>query len=160
YDPNNNVLSVIDGRGIETRSTYDPLNRRTVVTEAANVAADARTTTTNYDPGDNVQSTIDPRGVTTSYAHDAPNRRTRRTQAHAEPAGMPPLPSPPPTTDTVYDAADNVRKTTGPLQHSTEYTYDKLNRRRTVTNAKGEVTSYDFDTNNLLSVTDGRGVVT
>jgi RHS repeat-associated protein len=118
-------------------------------------------TSYDYDLNRNLLSATDGRGVVTSYAYDALNRRTEVLQAYQVPAGIAWDPGAPATTSTDYDAADNVVQVTDPLGHSTSFTYDKLNYRRTVT-TRFNITANGFDSatttmtydkvGNLLSV--------
>jgi YD repeat-containing protein len=82
----------------------------------------------------------------------------------AYPAQTPPTPNPTTTTYT-YDDQGNVKTVTDPLNHTTENTYDRLNRLQEVTRRTGSnvlsATQYGYNgLDALAQVTDPRSLVT
>jgi RHS repeat-associated protein len=165
YDAVGNVLSVTTGimadnaKPLTTNYTYDPLNRVLTMTEAVGTP-DQRETTNVYDGAGNVQSVSKPGTfgdpvVVTAYVYDALNRPTQVTQA----ANVPDLAR---TTQTAYDAADNVVQTIDPLGIVTASVYDGFNERTATTEAVGTDVqrtthwSYDAAGNQISVVTPRR----
>ena len=125
YDAVGNVTGTkspaVDASGVRLTSfSYDALNRRTSVTEAAHLPLPnpaRRTTATFYDPVGNVAFVIDPDGNLTNYLYDALNRQT---------VTIDPLQK---RTTVLYDAVGNVTQITDRNQHVRQFLYDALNRR-------------------------------
>jgi RHS repeat-associated protein len=121
YDGNGNPTQVVDGLGVETRQSYDPLNRLTqTIQDYLGPDLATRDTTTGYvyDARDNLVSVTDPDGLTTTYTYDGLNDQT----------GL-----------------------SSPDTGSTTYTYDAAGNRRTQTDARGIVTTYTYDALNRLT---------
>ncbi len=158
YDRADNVLAVIDPRGVVTAYGYDALNRRTTTVEALGVAGTQRTTTAVYDAADNVVATVNGRGVTTGYAYDALNRRAVTVEAVNPPPGLPSLNHNSPVTTTVYDAVGNVLSVADPLNQKTTYLYDALSRRYRAEDARGGLTTTLYDAaDNVTGMIDPAG---
>jgi RHS repeat-associated protein len=121
YDDNGNPTQVVDGLGVETRQSYDPLNRLTQTIQdylGPDLATRDTTTGYGYDARDNLVSVTDPDGLTTTYTYDGLNDQT----------GL-----------------------SSPDTGSTAYTYDAAGNRRTQTDARGIVTTYTYDALNRLT---------
>ncbi|HUD43666.1 MAG TPA: RHS repeat-associated core domain-containing protein [Dokdonella sp.] len=121
YDDNGNPTQVVDGLGVETRQSYDPLNRLTQTIRdylGPDLATRDTTTGYGYDARDNLVSVTDPDGLTTTYTYDGLNDQT----------GL-----------------------SSPDTGSTAYTYDAAGNRRTQTDARGIVTTYTYDALNRLT---------
>ncbi len=148
YDNLNRVTGTIDAAGKETKTiydavgnvtssedqlqriatfSYDKLNRRTEMTQAANSGNPLRRTTTYlYDKADNLTSVVSPRKINdvnlhTDFLIDKLNRVTVTIDALNQ------------RTTTTFDAAGNVSSTKDPLNRLMTYSYDKLNRRSGMT---------------------------
>ncbi|MBL8793407.1 MAG: SBBP repeat-containing protein, partial [Planctomycetia bacterium] len=172
YDAVSNLLSITNPRGFVTSFAYDVRDRQTRVIEAfGNV--DQRTVTTAYDAESNVLAVTDGRGVKTSFTYDVLNRLATRIDAATVPGGLPALNHASPVTTYNYDANDNLLSVTDPRGVTTSFAYDAIDRRTrmieafaTPTNLPGlnhasPVWTYVYDAvDNLLSVTDARGVTT
>lgn len=150
YDLNNNVIGVIDPRGVLTSFAYDALNRRKETIQAAFVPGGVEpprdpetgrtikpTTTVIYNAAGQVVEVIDPVGNRTVFEYDLLGRRTAMTEgANSENSR---------TTFYVYDAADNVLSVTlsqytareGSRAVTTAFEYDTLNRKTKMTEAVG-----------------------
>lgn len=121
YDGNGNPTQVVDGLGVETRQSYDPLNRLTQTIQdylGPDLATRDTTTGYGYDARDNLVSVTDPDGLTTTYTYDGLNDQT----------GL-----------------------SSPDTGSTTYTYDAAGNRRTQTDARGIVSTYTYDALNRLT---------
>ncbi|PEA58358.1 hypothetical protein CON74_23560 [Bacillus thuringiensis] len=71
YDPNNNLISIIDPLGRETRQLFDALNRRRAL-----IFTDGSQNTTDYDKDGNIVKTTDCNGLVRNYTVDALGRTT------------------------------------------------------------------------------------
>jgi YD repeat-containing protein len=143
-----------DGRVTEQ---YDGLNNKTTF------SWDQPTQTlTATDPRDNawkdvysnnvLKKRLDPAGDTTQFGHDDP----LNTSAVTAPGGSS-------TTSLAYDTAGNLLTATAPASLGSAvktFTYETSNNLSTVTDARGKVTSYGYDSaGNTTSVTlDGQQV--
>jgi RHS repeat-associated protein len=172
YDAVGNMLSVTDANGNTSEWSYDELNRQIAFTDA-----NGNTTTTDYDAIGNILATTnaldsttsfaydalnrqvaatDPLGNTTEYAYDDVGNRTSMTDANGV------------ATLYEYDALDRLTAVVENFQGGaepdpqtnvrTEYTYDPVGNRLTITDANGHVTTsvYD-DVNRLIGETDAMG---
>lgn len=121
YDGNGNPTQIVDGLGVETRQSYDPLSRLTQTIQdylGPDLATRDTTTGYGYDARDNLTSVTDPDGLTTTYSYDGLNNQT----------GL-----------------------SSPDTGSTSYTYDAAGNRRTQTDARGVVTTHTYDALNRLT---------
>jgi len=119
YDLNGNPTQSVDGLGVETRQSYDPLNRLTqTIQDYLGPDPATRDTTTGYgyDARDNLVSVTDPDGLTTSYTYDGLNNQTDLSSPDTG------------STTYTYDAAGNRRTQIDARGVTTTYTYDALNR--------------------------------
>ncbi|HUD41942.1 MAG TPA: RHS repeat-associated core domain-containing protein [Dokdonella sp.] len=121
YDGNGNPTQVVDGLGVETRQSYDPLNRLTQTIQdylGPDLATRDTTTGYGYDARDNLVSVTDPDGLATTYT---------------------------------YDGLNDLTGLSSPDTGNTTYTYDAGGNRRTQTDARGIVTTYTYDSLNRLT---------
>ena len=138
YDAVGNVDQTIDPLGHVTQTTYDALNRPTVVTNPL-----SGTNITTYDSVGNVIATTDALSRTTTYSYDNLNRLTAVTDPISG------------TTTYEYDALANRLAATDALSHTTTYTYDALNRMVSVTNPVSGTTTTTYDiVGNVITSTD------
>lgn len=119
YDARGNEVAFKDGRNIQTRNTYDPLNRlvKQIEDYAGSDPETANATVEyGYDARDNVRTIKDPDGLTTTYTYDALGNRTGLAS--------------PDTGQTVatFDLAGNMTTQTDNRGISATYVYDALNR--------------------------------
>ncbi len=130
YDNAGRVLTVTDGEGIVTRNAYNALGQLTDVTEADNYTADK---------------------VTAHYTYDGAGRILTRVAAYGTGEAT--------TLATfTYDGLGNQTSITDPNGNATSFTYDKLGRVLTATNALSGVVTNVYDAfGNLVKVTDARG---
>ncbi len=160
YDPQNNVLTVVDGLGNTTTNTYEAKGNLKTILDA-----NGKLTTYNYDNGDRLAAVIDALGQTTSYGYDANGNRTSVTNPKRQPVGAAESGAQCDlsgqsngTGNDVDEDGDGTKDDGCP---STISAYDALNRLQSVTDALGRVTSYQYDpASNLSQRTDGRGLVT
>ena len=106
----------------------------------------------------NLLSETDPLNRTITYSYDSLHRQITETGPDPDGGGSQ-LPS---LTTTVYDDAGNVSQTiirlTSTDNQVLTYAYDDLDREISVTDARGGVTSREYDSNgNLLKLTDPEG---
>ncbi len=167
YDLASNLTLLTDGRGIKTKSEYDFMNRLVVNTvDFDDVNAnpfDSPVTTYEYDLVGNLTATE----VTqlsagpgddvwrTEYEYDALNRVTSVTAFDVD--GLTELSS----ATTVYDAAGNVAYVSDPRGYVTHYEYDSRNRNSKTTDPLGNAVLATYDlAGNVLTTTDERGNTT
>ncbi len=131
YDSAGRVDRTTDRRGLETSFAYDEQDRMTSITRPEGV------TRFSYDAVGRLSEISEPAG-TLRYAYDTVDRLTHEVQ----------------TTDGMqaeityeYDALDRriSRTVTGVVGETTEYTYDRANRLRSIV-YRGETTTFDYDT--------------
>jgi RHS repeat-associated protein len=177
YDANDNLIEQEDALGRVTRQEYDDLNRRaaTIQNYVAGGPENADTnvrTTYGYDSVGNTTSLTDPRGIVTRLEYDAANQMFRQTQ-NANAAALSSDPAANVITTFAYDGVGNLTDQTDALGRVTHQVYDGLNRvTERIHNYQppAQVSNpadvnvreaYTYDGNgNVLTVTDGRGVVT
>jgi RHS repeat-associated protein len=130
YDPNGNLVRVLDPLGHLTQLAYDSINRMSEFT-----AADGGHTRISYDEFDYLVDVTDPRGAATTYSVDALGN-TRGT--NSPDAGH---------STSTPDAVGNVVKGVDANGHPLAYSYDALNRlvhvSRSDTNTVLERYTYD-----------------
>ena len=140
YDAVGNVLWTTDldpATRPATYYTYDDLNRKlteTLPRPSSDATKDA-TTSYTYDANGNTTSITDPLNHTTWYQYDHLNRVTCVTDALANTAEDWAH-----STRTYYDSRGNVRSVSDHGQ-SVSYTYDKLGRKTSASQAASQVTA-------------------
>ena len=165
YDADGNLVSVTDPRGYTTSYSYDFLGRKVTETSADPDGTGPLTSLIQrfvYDRAGNLRFEVAPGGAseantafTTEHVYDALNRKISTIQA--DPDGTTgPLTRP--TSTRSYNASGFLASSTDPLGRSMLYTFDKLGRVLTVTNALGAkaTTTYDAAGNGVIA-TDALG---
>jgi RHS repeat-associated protein len=176
YDANGLLTETVNAEGDHTWYDYDALWRLRHVTDGrAAVAGDpSHTTTYTYDDADRLTITQGPVITRHSYQYDKVGNRTQVINGRGY------------TTDCEYDNNSNLLRIervdrAGPNQ-VTQYDYDNRNRKASMTDPNGNVTTYRYDAldrlieetdpenkktsytydshGNVLSITDGSGVRT
>lgn len=159
YDLAGNQTTVTDPADKVTTTTYDNLNRPTLVTDPLN-----HTTGTGYDNAGNVTSRVDGVGGTTTFTYDDLGRLETVTSPRGNAAGGVPADY---RTRFVYDQAGNRTEVVAPKGGRTTWGYDDDNRVASQVDPRGYVslntpsaftTSYAYDdAGNLKRVTDPLG---
>jgi RHS repeat-associated protein len=175
YDTNGLFTEVIDPNGNHSWYDYDDLWRLTHITDGrgSNAGDPAHTAITVYDKADRVTSITGPitnesyqydnvgnrthltnrRGYTTIYHYDN-NKNLTRIERPA-PGGQTQV------TQYGYDKLDHRVSMTDPNGNVTHYKYDPAGRLVKAKNPENDQTAYTYDAHgNVLSVTDGNGVTT
>ena len=138
YDNESRVTSVTDDHGSTTRIGRDALgrvlSRRTPLLTSASRFIDEQQ---SYDRNGNVRSTTDGAAQTTTLSYDQFDRLVTQIAPGANLGAE--------TTTSVYDDNDNVVRLTTPRNTVWQYGYDGADRRTSVTDAAGGVTTYDYD---------------
>ncbi|MBZ0282462.1 MAG: hypothetical protein K8L97_17105 [Anaerolineae bacterium] len=166
YDAQGRVLQTTDTRGNITRFVYDRLNRRVKtisnylvqgstdpkdwiwdVNQWEDGAGNAisfggdkdqnRITTTVYDRAGRVLSSRDSGGMETQYTYDLLNRRLKTIVNYVDGVYSSGQPDRDLISTTAYNRAGQVTATTDPRSTQTSFTYDRMGRRLTVTQAAG-----------------------
>lgn len=160
YDGNGNVASRTDFNGIKTAYTYD-LNRNleTTRTEAVGTPG-ARTITTEWHPTYRLASRIAEPKLRTSLTFDVSgNVLTRRLQSTTDVDGSlgfnATVSGASRTWTLTYNAVGQTVTVTGPrsdVLEKTVYAYDNVGNLATLTNAAGQITTFDsYDANGRLT---------
>jgi RHS repeat-associated protein len=114
YDGAGRQTRIIDPREVETRHSYDDLDR--LVHTMADVGGIAATTQFGYDAVGNLRQVTDPKGLPTTYLYNTWNQLVE-------------LDSPDTGTTTYgYDPAGNRTRQTDARNETALYTYDAVNR--------------------------------
>ncbi|MBG6106099.1 MULTISPECIES: DNRLRE domain-containing protein [Micromonospora] len=162
YDVRGQVTTVTDALGKNTTQAYDtfgrPLDSRTPKDQAAGVYITNPAPT--YDANDNVTQSTAPNGAVSTAFYDAADQLTW-TKAPVDVAGDPER-----KTSFTYDKAGNLRTTTepkgnlpeaNPADYRTTNAYDEIYQLVSVTNAKGDKITYQYDNvGNVERVVDPR----
>jgi len=148
YDKVDNLVTVTDHLGRQTRMAYDGLNRMVGRTDALGQVSLQR-----YDGNGNRVEAVNELGRTTAMAYDVVNRLVSQTDA----LGM--------VTVSQYDHVGNLLARTQAAgtgdARTQRYEYDLNNRLVGHTDAEGALRSYEYDAvGNRLRVVDGRGNAT
>lgn len=142
YDQSLNVKSVNNALGNTTDYTYEANSRLTSETNDANERTDYK-----YDLAGNLESIEDPKNNTTAYSQT--NSRTKTTSSPD--TGL---------TTFNYDSAGNLTKIVKNNNVEINYTYDKLNRPKTVrtsgTGTAYQAIDYYYDSYSGCSYGKGR----
>lgn len=147
YDSVGNTLTETDANNNQTSFAYDNANNRTSVT-----APDLTVASTEYDARGLVTARLTDLGRRTTYSYDDAGRKIAMVTPRGNQTGAVAADH---SYDYQYDAAGNLTKAIDPLNRETTYTYDALNRRKTVSDGKGNVTTFGYDANsNRTSETD------
>ena len=134
YDTNGNLLTVADAIGNTTKKVYsgglqisttDPLGH---------------TTNYGYDGFGNVSSQSDPAGTVTNYSYDANGNRLSQSVTRTTPSGPQTL-----NTQYVFDAGNNLVKTTLPDGSTVQKSYEPTGKVSSTTDELGRSTSYEYD---------------
>ncbi|MDB9525365.1 hypothetical protein PN498_05150, partial [Oscillatoria sp. CS-180] len=169
YDSAGNQSAFIDARGNRTTFAYDGRNRLIAMVEADPDSEGPLTTTTTqyvYDAAGNLVRRVDGRAHETLYDYDTMNRLERLTEADPDGEAGPLLS---PVTTFGYDADGNLTTLTDARGNVTSYAYDARDRQRQITEADPDgagpltspVTTFNYDLdNNLTELTNARGHVT
>lgn len=165
YDSTSNLLATTEPDGNTTTYTYDALNRRIKIVNAA-----GDTTVTTYDPVGNVHSATIPNSNVTTNTYDALNRLVKQVDSQALVQTT--------TYDHVgnvtsrldgngngpsfaYDADDRLITVTDALGKSTRFSYDPVGSQTSITDRNGNVTSYAYDAiNRRITMTDAQPATT
>jgi YD repeat-containing protein len=124
YDGNGNLVQSLDGLGVQTKASYDGLNRLIGAIQDAGGKSSAThntQTVTQYDVLDRIEGISDPEGLATTYARNAFGDvldQVSPDTGHSS-AG--------------FDAAGNATASTDARGTSVSYTYDALDRRTSAT---------------------------
>ncbi len=183
----NRTNSVIDpaGLALQSRFTYDPLNRMThsykpIGNEEYQFDALGRTTNrvdalskgwkTEYDELGRMKKSFRPSGNYEEYGYDDLGNRTHFWNAEFKPMtfGMDAQGRVTNITNAInnatsfdYDASGNLSRRTAADLKVTDYGYDPLNRLIAITNESVEVASFDHDGNgNVMSLENDEATIT
>jgi YD repeat-containing protein len=149
------LTKTTDGTGKSTIYEYDGLGRQIKVTQQLDTALDNGATeiinSTEYFNNGNIKSVTDGNGHTTTYTYDARNLKSTSTDAKGN------------ITTYGYDNAGNMTSMmtsnpTTPGTASITYGYDALNRRNKIIDAiGGETTTTYYLSGDTKTVTNARG---
>jgi RHS repeat-associated protein len=124
YDGNGNLVQRLDGLGVETKASYDGLNRLITAIQDASGKSEATNhtqTVTQYDALDRIEGVSDPEGLATTYGRNAFGDvldQVSPDTGHSSAA---------------FDAAGNATGSTDARGIAVSYTYDALDRRTAAT---------------------------
>ena len=147
YNDYDEPTVVTNARGFSTSYAYDNNGNVTSVTDAK-----SKTTMTTYNNVGEALSTTDPLGRVTSFTYYNDGLVNTVTTPGSEGSAA--------TTTFLYFKDGNRRAVTDPLGNMTHYTYDDDGRMLTVKNAKGQITTYTYQKDNLVSTADPSGFTT
>ncbi|RLA84452.1 MAG: hypothetical protein DRG78_01425 [Epsilonproteobacteria bacterium] len=146
YDKLNRVISIQDGNGNQIQIGYSIHNEKTSITNA-----NGDVVQTIYDKQSKVVETIDAKGISTKLKYDNFSKLIEVVQAFGT--------SEESITTYTYDNVGNKLSQTKD-NTTTTYEYDKLNYLiKTTVSGISALNSYD-DENNLISLTDANGNIT
>jgi RHS repeat-associated protein len=124
YDGNGNLVQSLDGAGVQTKATYDGLNRLIGAIQDASgrsAATQNTQTVTQYDALDRIEGISDPEGLATTYARNAFGDvldQVSPDTGHSSAS---------------FDTAGNATASTDARGIAVSYTYDALDRRTLAT---------------------------
>jgi RHS repeat-associated protein len=135
-----------DGQpGASSTWTYDPVHKYYPRTATD---PQGKTTTFTYDSNGNVTEVLNAAGHTAKYAYNLPGKGTLKNSTDFKGTPNPdcPEPDPKPTVCYGYDAQGNLTSVNYPSPlGDVALTYDALSRVRSVTDGKGQTTTYTYD---------------
>ncbi len=147
YDNAGNVATKKDPKLRLWQYFYDNANNQIKV-----IAPNGAQTLTDYDERGKVSASTTPAGITT-YRYDDAGRKSEMVTPRGNVAGCNCAANFRWTYD--YDATNNLTAVNDPYANATTYTYDALNRRKTMADARSKTWSYDYDADgNLTQTTD------
>lgn len=142
FDATGHALSSLSAGGVLTRNTYDQRGNVISTTQSFADGSDARTSTYAYDALNQQTEVTDGEGFSTSIVYDDFGNQVSITHGQY-------LVS---QSDPSYSAT----KAAQALPQTSTFTYDADNRMLSMTDAMGNVTSYQYDAiGNRISTTDG-----
>ena len=152
------IETITDAEGRVTEYQYDPNSRLISQITYAQNTPDQAIRSFEYDARGNRTAVIDERGDRTEYKYDSHNRLTEVKEPDPDgPLG--PLTAP--ITTFVYDERGNLKQVTDARNNITKYDYDSRNRVISILDANLGETKYSYDkAGNLVSVTDELGRTT
>ncbi|MEV6791740.1 DNRLRE domain-containing protein [Streptomyces sp. NPDC051320] len=165
YDERGQVESVTDALGKKTTQTYDTFGRPLVSTvpKDQDTGVLISTPAPVYDANDNVTTSTAPNGAVSTAVYDDADQVASATAPANDQTS-------PRTTSYTYDQTGNLKSTTEPkgtvtTTDSTDYVttnyYDEIYQLTSVTNAKGDKVSYEYDNvGNVTKVIDPKKNVT
>jgi RHS repeat-associated protein len=133
YDPNSNVLSKTDRRGVKTTYEYDALNFMTSERVSGPFGADVRVSSINPDLVGNAVTTTDQFNQQISYSYDGLHRLQKRTL----PGGY--------IEEQTLDANGNVVSTKDRNGRVSSTTYDPLGRPKELRDPAGRTRTWTYD---------------
>jgi RHS repeat-associated protein len=168
YDFAGRVIASYDEKKDQTLYIYDSLGRLIAVVQPPAGEDNTRLARENYfDPAGNLiaqilvpfeKDTLKPiekKKRITRMEHDSIGRTTKIIQPNPQTYGECP------TTLHEFALSGNLIKRTDPLNNSTTFSYDNLNRKISETNAEGGVTTFEYDSvGRMMSLTDPVGNTT
>ncbi|HAN09696.1 MAG TPA: hypothetical protein DCP90_03685 [Clostridiales bacterium] len=132
--------TITDQKGNETTNIYDNKGRLETVKNGTNVIA-----TYTYNDNGNRASIVYPNGNKTTYEYNTNNKLTKLTNYKTESGSYVVMDE---YTYTYDNHSNQLTKTEiigGVSKGTTTYTYDELNRLKTITEPSGRTTAYTYD---------------
>ncbi|MGB2704716.1 MAG: RHS repeat-associated core domain-containing protein, partial [Chitinophagaceae bacterium] len=165
YDGMDNLTSVKNALGYETKMSYDNRNRVKGTKDPDNNSAvysydgngnvtsinlpNGRSLNYTYDQLNRVTSINDATGTIGAYSYDKNNNITSYTNGTGA------------TVTAIYDSLDRIKQITDPLGNSSSYTYDKNNNIISATDREGRTSYFTYDSlDRIRTYTDNNGFVT
>ena len=169
YNAFGETTHVVDANGNRTVTGYDTSGRQVLITHPSYTppggVAIVPTESFGYDLAGNLTSRVDRLGQTWIFAFDSFNQAVRQTAPKATTTSANPI------TTSAFDDVGNLQSTTDPTGAVVSYTYDRLNRQRTmtqvvrpygsVTTTSSFTTTFDYDAlGNLIYTRNPQGAIT
>jgi RHS repeat-associated protein len=143
FDPNFNLLSVVDPLGRTTSYTYDSADNLLSMTDPL-----GNVTSFTYDGSGNVLTSTDAASKVTTFTYDGQNHLLTTTDALGN------------VTTRTYDTNGNLLTLTDSAGNKTAWTYDANSQPLTETLPNGGVNTFIFTSGRLAQLSDPNGVVT